>query len=192
MSNVNAPRGFKPVRLVGGTPYTGAVNTYRLPSGYTSNLFVGDVVKLLTTGYVAKANAGDQMRGVVAGFYWSGANNQPSALRYWAASGASYNSADVEVQVIDDPNVVFEAQFANSGSVPAVADIGAMFNLYAGAGNASTGASGEGVDYGTLTTSAAQFRFLDFVKRVDNDPASAYSRGLFVPGLHDLNVTTGI
>jgi hypothetical protein len=68
--------------------------------------------------------------------------------------------ADVSVQVIDDPNVLFEAQFGNSTSVPAFADQGATFNLYDAGGNTSFATSGEGVDYTTLNTTALQFRFV--------------------------------
>lgn len=192
MANVNAARGFKPVRYVDGRPFNGAVNAYRLNSGYATNLFVGDVVKLLTTGYLAKAAAGDQMRGVVVGFNWVLATGVPQTIRYWAASGVTLASQDVEVLVADDPGLVYEAVFTNSASVPAVADIGATFNLIDNGGSTASGLSGEGIDYTTLNTTAQQFRFLDFVKRVDNDTASANSRGLFAPALHDLRVNTGI
>lgn len=192
MSNVNAPRGFKPARYVDGRPFNGAVSAYRLPSAYASNLFVGDVVKLLSTGYLAKAAAGDQFRGVVVGINWVQANGVPGTQRYWPANTVTNNGADAEVLVADDPGLVFEAVFTNSASVPAVADIGATFNLFDAGGSPASGLSGEGIDYTTGSSGAAQFRFLSFVKRGDNDVASANSRGLFAPALHDFRVNTGI
>lgn len=192
MPNVIAPRGFKSVRLFDGSPHSGAINTYRLPSGYATNLFVGDAVKLLSTGYVAKAAPGDQFRGIVAGFRFVQAGQPLNTLRYFAAGTTSVGGQDIEVQVIDDPRVLFEAQFVNSASVPAVADIGACFNLADLGGNAATAQSGEGIDYSTSTAGAAQFRLVEFVRRPDNDTASANSRGLFAPVLHDYRVNAGI
>ena len=192
MANINAPRGFKLARTMGGNAFNDAFGIYRLNSGYATNIFVGDVVKLLTTGYLAKASAGDQMRGVVVAINWIQASGVPGTQRYWPASTTTLGSQDVEVIVADDPNMVFEAVFTNSTSVPATADIGATFNLYDSGGNTSSGLSGEGVDYSTLNTTTQQWRFLDFVKRPDNDVSSAYSRGFFMPASHDFRVTTGI
>jgi hypothetical protein len=192
MANTNSPNGFKPLGSVYGAPYSGALSTYKLPSGYGTAVYPGDVVKFLTTGYVAKAAAGDQFRGIAVGFSWIGTDGRPNTLRYWPASTVTFGAADVSVQVIDDPNVLFEAQFGNSTSVPAFADQGATFNLFDAGGNTSFATSGEGVDYTTLNTTALQFRFVRFVPKVDNDTTSAYSRGIFAPALHDYRVNTGI
>ena len=192
MSNTNTPRGFKPLRYVDNRPFSGGFNTYRIASGYATNIFAGDVVKLLTTGYINKASAGDQMRGVALGFRWTASNGVPQWSAYWPASTVTFNSLDAVIEVIDDPKVIFEAVFTNSTSVPATADIGANFNLIDNGGSTATGLSGEGIDYTTLTTSAAQFNLIEYVTRIDNDTTSAYSRGQFLPKLHDFNVTTGI
>ena len=192
MSNPNTPRGFKPLKYSDNRPYSGGMNTYRLPSGYATNIFAGDVVKLISTGYLAKAAAGDQMRGIAAGFKYVSAAGLWVTVPNWLASTVTMGAQDVQVMVIDDPNVVFEAVFTNSASVPAVSNIGDNFNLYDSGGSTLTGLSGEGIDLTTATVSAAQFNFLDFVQRADNDPTSAYSRGLFIPKSHDFRVTTGI
>ena len=192
MPNINAPRGFKAERYVDGRPFNGSLNPYRLSSGYATSLFVGDAVKLLTTGYLAKAAPGDQFRGIIAGINWVQANGVPGAQRYWPAGTVTLSGMDAEVLVADDPGLLFEAVFTNSASVPTVADIGATFNLFDAGGNVANGLSGQGIDYSTGGTSAQQFRFYSFVKRQDNDIASAFSRGLFAPALHDLRVNTGV
>jgi hypothetical protein len=192
MANTNAPFGFKPARNAYGAPYNGSLSTYKLNSGYGTAIYPGDAVKLLTTGYLAKAAAGDTIAGIAVGFSWVQASGQPNTQRYWPASTTTLNSADAQVQVIDDPNVIFEVQFGNSTSVPATADIGALFDLYDAGGSATNASSGEGIDYTTLATSGKGFRFVGFVPRVDNDLTSAYSRGLFAPVLHAARVQTGI
>jgi len=192
MPNINAPRGFKPLRYVDNRPYSGGENTYRLNSGYATSIFSGDVVKLLTTGYLAKAAAGDQMRGVALGFKYVNAAGTWLTVPFWLAGTVTQAGSDVQVLVVDDPNVIFEAVFTNSTSVPATADIGANFNLFDAGGTVGTGLSGEGVDYSTLTASTAQFNLIEYVQRIDNDTTSAYSRGQFLPKSHDFRVTTGI
>jgi hypothetical protein len=192
MANSNTPRGFKPAVDNDFRPFNGGTRWYQLPSNFATAIYAGDVVKFLTTGYLAKAVAGDQMRGVVAGFRWTAATGIPVVGVYLPANTVTLNGADIQVQVYDDPNMVFEAVFTNSTSVPAFADKGATFNLIDTGGSAASGLSGEGIDYTTLNTTAQQFRFMDFVQRPDNDVTSANSRGLFAPALHDFRVNTGI
>ena len=192
MSNVNAPRGFKPLKYVDNRPFNGATTWYVLPTAYNTNVFAGDVVKFLTTGYLAKAVAGDQMRGVVAGFRWTNYANIPVVSQYLPANTATINGSDIQVEVYDDAGLVFEAVFTNSTSVVPVTAKGKTFNLIDNGGSPGSGLSGEGIDFTTLATTAQQFRMLDFVQRVDNDTTTANARGLFVPALHDFRVNTGI
>lgn len=192
MSNVNAPRGFKPLKYVDGRPFNGSIATYQLPTAYATAVYAGDVVKFLTTGYLAKAVAGDQWRGVVAGFRWTNAFGVPTVAMYLPASTATLNGTDIQVEVYDDPGLVYEAVFTNSSSVPAFADKGAAFNLIDTGGTPGNGLSGEGIDYTTLGTGLLQFRFLDFVQRVDNDITSANSRGLFAPLNQDFRINAAI
>lgn len=194
MPNSNFPRGFMPIRETGGSPYSGGMTWYKMLASYATAVFTGDVVKLLTTGYINLAAAGDQMRGVAAGFRYVDAFGQPKFSAYWPGSGA-LSGSEVDIAVIDDPNVLFIGRFTNSASNPVRADVGANFNLFAGAGTPATGQSTMGVDYTTLTTSAAQWRFLEFLQRPDNDilaASSAYCLGVFAPALHDFRVNTGI
>lgn len=187
MANVNAPRGFKPMRNSDGRAYDGPLGQYILASAYATSIYQGDAVKLVS-GYINKAAATDQIRGIVAGFSWTGLNGVPVFSPYWAASVATFASGDVSVLVYDDPNTQFEAVFTNSTSVPAKGDAGKYFKQFDAGGSTSTGLSGEGIDYSTGNTSSSGlvWRFIDFVKRPDNDTASAYSRGVFVPVLHDM------
>lgn len=195
MPNVNAPTGFKPVGNLLGNAWNGGVRPYRLNSGYGTAMYAGDVVKLLTTGYLAKAAATEQMRGVVMGFKWTGADGIPVTTGYWPAGTVTLGATDVEALVVDDPNTVFEAQFGGATTDFGVAQIGAIFELGDAGGSAARGISGEYLDVTTLKTTAGQFRLLDAVRRPDNDLRSgnaAYARVLVTPALHDFRVTTGI
>jgi hypothetical protein len=195
MPNVNSPKGFKPAMMAGGAPWNGAMTRYRLNSGYGTSIFTGDVVKLLSTGYLAKAAATEQMRGVAMGFKWVGADGVPRIQPYWPASTVTLGATDVEVLVVDDPNVIFETQFGGATTDAAISQIGAIFELGDAGGSTATGLSGEYADITTLKTTAGQFRLMDFVQRPDNDlraSNAAYARVLVAPALHDLRVNTGI
>ncbi len=50
MANVDAPRGFTPIRHRNGAPYTGSGNPYVVLSGYGFALFVGDPVIRVSGG----------------------------------------------------------------------------------------------------------------------------------------------
>lgn len=189
VANVSSPLGFKPAGKADGTPYTGALTPYKIASAYATSIFTGDVVKLITTGYINLAAAGDQMRGVFMGVRYIDSTGKPQILPYWPASTATFGSADAVAMVCDDPKMLFEAQISAAATQAAV---GANFNLVAGTGSTGTGLSAQQIDFASLTTSAAQFGFVRFVDRVDNDPTTAFARGLFIPKSHDYNVTTGI
>lgn len=192
MPNENTPRGFKPARMVSGAPFSGSMNPYRLASGYGTSIFTGDMVKLVTAGVVEKAAVTDQFRGIVMGFQWVGTDGVTRYSPYWPAGTVTQGANPATALVVDDPDVLFEAVFTNSASVPTIAAIGATFDAHDAGGSTATGISGLGVDFSTLATTAKPWRFVDFVARPDNDTAAAYSRGLFAPALHDYRVNTGI
>jgi hypothetical protein len=191
-NNPNTPQGFKPSSYQGGAPFTGGTRAYKIASGYAANIFAGDAVKLLTSGYINVAAAAQAIRGIAAGFSWVGADGVPVFKNYWPSGTVTMAAQDATIYVIDDPNVIFEAVFTNSTSVPATADIGALFDLYAGTGSTGSGVSGFGVDYASLNTTLKQFRYLGPVTRPDNDLTGAYQRGYFVAVNHDLRLQTGI
>ena len=192
MANTNTPRGFVPVRAVTGQPYDGALSTYRILPAYATAIYQGDVVKFLTTGYINKAAANDQMRGVFIGCQYVQADGTVKSLNYYPGSVTTLGSQPVNAFVVDDPNMMFEAQFTNSTSVPAIADLGASFQNYDAGGSTFTGLSGMGLDYSTLNTTLQQWRVVDFVPRGDNDLTSAYSRALCTPLSHDYRTQLAI
>jgi len=47
MANINAPKGFIPVRHLTGSPWNGQVTPAFVPSSDATAIYVGDAVKLL-------------------------------------------------------------------------------------------------------------------------------------------------
>ena len=74
MANLDAPSGAKPLRHNSG----GTIRSkeYKIASGSSTNIFTGDFVKLLNTGYIDVAAAGNRLLGVLLVL-----NTQPQMVR---------------------------------------------------------------------------------------------------------------
>ena len=57
MANKDASFGLKPVRMMGGSPYSGGQSRYRIAANYGTSIFQGDIVKQVTGGTVERAAA---------------------------------------------------------------------------------------------------------------------------------------
>ncbi len=132
MPNTQAPFGFRPIRRVDGAAWSSNITT-RKAQPTAAALNRGDLVKSLADGTVAIAAPADGhvVTGVFVGcHYLNAALGYPIWSNYWPGSGAI---GMVDAFVLDDPNVVFEAQ-ANAGNLT-LADVGINMDIVV---NAST------------------------------------------------------
>ena len=110
MANQDAAFGMKPVRMMGGSPYTGGQSRYRIAANYGTSIFQGDMVMQVTGGGVeVHADGGTvPIVGVFNGCsYTDPTTGEQVFSNYYPAST---NASDIIAFVIDDPNVVFEIQ----------------------------------------------------------------------------------
>ena len=110
MANNNSPFGCKPVRMMGGAPYSGGQSRYRIASGATTPIFQGDLVTQLTAGVIGRHAASGTVPivGVFNGVsYTDPTTGEQVFNNYYPGSIAA---SDIIASVIDDPNVVFEVQ----------------------------------------------------------------------------------
>ena len=166
MANVDAAFGAKPVRhLTGGTV---RANEWKIIGDGTSStaIFTGDFVKLLSTGYIDAAAAGNRILGVFAGCNYTNSSGEQVFSKYYPASTTTQNSGDITALVYDDPNIVWAVQSSGSADF---ADIGNLANHVAGAGSTTTGSSAHEID-GTTDTGTAGLRILGLY----NEPKNAY------------------
>lgn len=197
MANVVRTNGFRPVKYLNGAPYNGAVTEYFIPSGDSTAVFVGDLVKLDGTSdpaasggkvkgvrSVIQAAASDAVVGVVVGFAIDPTNlNTP---QYRAASTGRY------VLIADDPNILFEVQEDADGGTLALASIGLNANFVVGSGSTTTGASGMQLDTSTVNTTATlPLKIMEFSQRQDNEGAVANSKVVVKLNNHQLGSHTG-
>ena len=191
MANSNAPNGFRPRLHADGTPWNSALNRYPIAYNYGTAIGIGDPVKLVS-GKLQKAGATDQIHGIVNGFEYPKTATWGAGPAFWPAGGiATLGNADVYALVIDDPNILFEAQFGNALTVAGFSLINQYFKQYDAGVNPATGISGMGIDVSTAqgTGAGAPWRLIKFLERVDNDLTSPYIRGYFMPVLHDFRAS---
>ena len=203
MANTSRVNGFKPVKHLNGSPYSGQANIYYA----AGTMYVGDLVKLSGTAdtsgsapsVVVSTAAGDTATGdasvgvvvgvvnakldQVSGKMTSGSINLDTPQT--AASG-SY------VLVADATDLIFEAQEDAVGGAMAITDVGLNVNFIDGGGSTTTGSSGQQVDTSTKATTAnLLLKIRGFVNRVDNEVGSANAKVLVSINKHQLGDGTG-
>ena len=153
MANNDAAFGMRPVKRVGGTPYTGGQSRYRIAANYDTAIFQGDMVAQVTGGGIeVHADGGTvPIVGVFNGCMYTDPTTKEQKFSNFYP--ASTNASDIIAFVIYDPMVIFEIQCNDSFHV---ADLFGNFDIvYTSAGSTTTGLSGAELnvaDGGTGTT----------------------------------------
>lgn len=133
MALANAPFGFRPLRHLSGGQIRNV--EYPIASAYNTAIGEGDVVKLLSTGYIAVAAAGDRPLGVFVGVQYQASDGSNVFSNYWPASTVGSN---IKAMVIADPMVTFEVM---SGGTPTFANVGELADHVTGTPSSATGNS---------------------------------------------------
>jgi hypothetical protein len=180
MANKDASFGLKPVRMMGGSPYSGGQSRYRIAANYGTSIFQGDLVMQVTGGTVEiHADGGTvPIVGVFNGcMYTDPTTSEQVFSNYYPAST---NASDIIAFVHDDPNTVFEIQADDTFPV---ADLFGNFDIvYTNSGSTYTGISGAELDVTTGATSTnLPLKAIDISQDPDNsDVASANTNVLVV------------
>ena len=180
MANQDASFGMKPVRMMGGSPYSGGQSRYRIAANYGTSIFQGDMVMQVTGGGVEiHADGGTvPIVGVFNGCkYTDPTSGEQVFSNYYPAST---NASDLIAFVHDDPNTVFEIQADDTFPV---ADLFGNFDIvYTNSGSTYTGISGAELDVTTgATATSLPLKAIDVSQDPDNsDVASANTNVLVV------------
>lgn len=196
---VDGPYGLQPVKMLDNSPYNGATRQYRIASTYGTNIFHGDVVKLVTGGTVERDTADAAMTpiGVFMGCtYTDPGTSQKTFKQYWPASTVA---TDAFAYVVDDPNVLFKVAVISSAADStivmadlAITDIGANVQMVDNTGSTVTGNSKIAVDDTSATTNTFPLRVVDVVTETKTS-STAFPEALvkWCAG-HQFNNTTGV
>ena len=194
---VSAPYGLKPINLIGGQVFAGATRQIPIASGYATNIFNGDVVKLVGSGTLEK-DAGTATATPVGVFmgcsYTNPATKQPVFSQYYPANTVA---SDIVAFVVDDPDTLFQVAVVSGTTVVASVGrtvVGNNVSLVQNAGDTNTGDSKVGV----LSTSANTTNTLP-VRVIDVVPDTATGSDAFVElivkwnwGMHQYQNATGV
>jgi hypothetical protein len=185
-------------------PYAGSTNQFLIdPAGEATNLFYGQAVIIGADGFIALATgtggdltsnsisgtSGVGAIGVFVGCEYVNSSGQRVQAQYYPSGTNSGNTA-IKAYVIDDPNVLFQAQLDGSGAQTIIG----TNTFFAAAQSTSTGSTVTGnstsaLDASVVTTAAA-FRIVAHV----SDPSDAYPDVLvkFNPGAHQMTNNVGL
>lgn len=168
MANADSPKGFRPIRMLGGGVYNGSGSLYHVAVGDAQVIAPGDPVIITgtsdTTGIptVTRGSAGATNR--ITGFMIGITNGEGTVLQTSTLNTITLTSQYILVE--DNPNVVFEGQVT---AAFAVTDIGGNADMSAAA-SPGDGISGFEVDSTTFGVGATkQLKVIRLVRRVDNE-----------------------
>ena len=162
MANVDSPFGFRPVSMLDGSPYSGAMRECAILAADGTATFIGDAVTLTGTAdaegrpAVRQANANEAVFGVVVGFEYD-----PNDLTDQDRKASTLRRC----QVVPALDCLFEVQ--TSGSF-AITDVANFADLTVGSGSTVNGLSAMELDSATYGTGAT-LHVLGFVDRPDNE-----------------------
>jgi hypothetical protein len=179
----NAAFGFRPVRMIDGSPFNAAQRLMFVSASDSVNLFPGDLVTAGTQTYTnnprnlptvtQSAASQSNTLGVVISvdpiIAYQGSNVGLENLYrlYRPASTAGY------VLVCTDSRVVYELALDGAASALSASEINQGYNIdiTVGTGSTATGVSAmQGASAGIATTSTFPCRILGFSQRTDNTP----------------------
>ena len=179
MANKDAAFGLRPVKMIGGAPWTGGQSRYRIAANYGTSSFQGDMVMQVTGGTVEiHADGGTvPIVGVFNGCqYTDPTTGEQIFSNYYPAST---NASDIIAFIIDDPMVVFEVQ---ADAAFPIADLFGNFDIvYTTAGSTVTGISGAELkvaDGGTGTTLSV--KAIDISEDPENSDVSSANTNVLV------------
>ncbi len=179
MSTTSAPRGLKPIGLLGGMPFAGSTMEISIKSGYATAIFNGDVVGYADVsnstddGHLVREAAASEVNpiGVFLGCSYTDPNTgQPTHRQYYPGGIVA---DDIKAVVSINPMTLYEVQA--DGAI-AQTLLGQTIDMaQTASGNTTTGNSGIQAGASTAAISGKCWRIVDFVDRPGSSVGDAYT-----------------
>jgi len=165
MANKDAPFGMKPIGKVGQNRDNQGLSEYDIAASATA-IYFQDPVKMVNTGTIGVAAAGDSLLGVLTGIFFTDAStSKPTFANHLDASNAA---TDIKGFITDDPYERFEIQSNNAGA-SATTDIFNVADIVYAAGSSPDYVSQVELNDSTLAAgSSATLQILGPSKDPDN------------------------
>ena len=182
MANQDAAFDLKPNSKLGSNVNSEGTTEYSIASGASGNIFSGDPVKMMNTGTILVAAAGDQLLGVFRGCRYTNSSGEVIYSSYWPNGTVS---SDAVAFVVDDPNALFEVQSAATGSVVQTV-VGNNADIVYASGSTTDGQSGVEIS-GTTAATSAQLRIVGFSGDPENNTLGTGSQSANVNMIVKIN-----
>lgn len=180
MSSTSAPFGFRASYHPSGKIRPKA---YTITSTYAANIFTGDPVKLTDDGIIQLGTSdgtrsgttdGIALLGVFAGCEYTDSLGKPVVSNFWPTGTTATN---IVAWVYDDPETIFEVQYANPGtpgttSVQSAVGEECDWTVASPGGSTSTGLSNTVLT--VIQATSGQFQITGFGKSVNDSLTDAY------------------
>lgn len=192
---IDAPYGLVPVKLLSGVPFVGTTRQYSIASGYATDIFYGDAVKLVTGGTVERDAADSAMTpiGVFLGCSFTDPNSEQLTFKqYFPASTAA---SDIVAYVADGTDILFKVAVVSSGTTIgdlAITDIGANVAMVDNTGSTVTGNSKIAISDTTATTNTLPMRIVALVDETTNSSGGFTEAYVKWNAGHQFDNTTGV
>ena len=194
MTAVAAPYGLKPINLIGGQVFAGATRQIPILNGYTTNVFNGDLVKLVTSGNVEKdvGTTAATPVGIFLGCSYTDSVRGFTQSQYWPTGQVA---TDAVAYVCDDPDVLFKIAIVSGTTVivgKARADlVGGNLQLVQNAGVIASGNSKVAANNTAATTATFPLRVVDVVED-STDANGLYTEVICKFIVHQYNTALGL
>ena len=180
MSSTSAPFGFRPSFHNSGQIRPKA---YVIASGYAANIFSGDPVKLVDAGTIQLGTSdgtrsgtvdGITLLGIFAGVEYLDASGKPTISPFWPASTSG---TSITAWVYDDPETLFDVQYANPGtagtdSVQTAVGEECDWTVASPGGSTRTGLSSTSLT--VIQSTSGQFQITGFGYNINDSLTDAY------------------
>jgi len=189
MANKDSAFGLRAIGKVGQNRDNQGLSEYDIAASATA-IYFQDPVKMLATGTIGVAAAGDVLLGALTGVFFTDATTEkPTFANHLNASNTA---TDIVGFVSDDPYERFEVQSNNTGA-SAQTDIGNVADIEYTAGSSPNYVSKVELDDGDLATSDGQLKVIGVSKDPDNnDLASANVNFVVTINEHFLKQEAGV
>jgi hypothetical protein len=197
MAQNASPYGLRPVQLLGGIPFAGAIRSFPMTLNSAKAFFYGDPVALvagqptvLTGSPITTVNANSPV-GVFLGCEWQDPVRGFVNAQSFPPNGISNGATKVKFKIIDNPTCVFMVQ-AN-GSVLA-ASLGLNTDIVAfGTGNAATGNSLAAADAAAAVTGTLALKIIGFADQPGSQVGDPFTDLLVIwnAGVHRWSAQAG-
>lgn len=196
MASTAAPYGLRPVKRADGMPYAGATSTYLIdPAGEATNIFYGQVVQVGTDGYISLVTTvGSDAAafpagtiGVFVGCEYVNAQGQVIHSQYYPSG----TTGVVKCKVVDDPNVIFQAQLdASSAQTVLHGNVPFAAAQSTSTGSTSTGNSTSALDADDAATATIAFKIVGFSSPISDAYPDVFVK--FNPSSHAMTSGLGV